>query len=72
MMNKMSNKMRAKLMKEEMGEKKMSPMGYAKKEKKESMKKEAMEQMGEMAGKKAMMAMKPSMMRRIPREKRMA
>lgn len=67
MMGKMGSKMRAKLMKEEMGEKKMSPMAYAKKEKGESMKKEAMEKMGEMAGKKAMMAMKPSMMRKRKR-----
>jgi hypothetical protein len=61
MSNKMSNKMRAKILKSEMAEKKMSPMGYAKKEKGESMKREAMENMAE---KKSMMAMKPSMMRR--------
>jgi len=41
-------------MKEEMGEKKMSPMGNAKKE--------VMKKMGKIAGKKAKMAMKPSMM----------
>ena len=49
-----------KMMGEEMAEKKMKPMAYARKEKGESMRKEAMENMAE---RKAKMAMKPSMMR---------
>lgn len=61
--------LKAKLKKEEMKEDKMSPMGYAKREKAEPMKKEAMEQMAEMKTKKAM---KPSMQRAgMPKRKMM-
>jgi len=56
------NKNVKKLMAEEMGEEKMKPMAYARMEKKEPMKKEAMENMAE---RKARMAMKPSMRGRL-------
>jgi hypothetical protein len=59
-MNRISQNAKVKIMKSEMAEKKLSPIGYAKKEKKESMKREAMESMAE----KATMAMKPSKMYR--------
>ena len=60
-MKNISQNARVKIMKSEMGEKKLSPMGYAKKENKESMKREAMESMAE---KKSKMAMMPSKMYR--------
>jgi len=49
----MTNKMRTKIMKEETKEKMMSPMGYAKREKGESMKKEMLERIAKEKAKNA-------------------